>query len=543
MTQPIWDQIIGNLSLPSQALFRDHCVLLQVKNQGSKTIIVCGTKNESLLSFFYKRLTELQKSVFDVIGKNSEITFTLIDSATFSEKLNQPLVETQCSPEVLALKSKIQKSKGLELTNGQAIALSNLLDFLQTQKQWTFSLEGYAGTGKTFLTKLILDYCTKHDLKVILAAPTNKAAKVLSQISNEEAITIAKMLGIRPKIDQTTGKEVYVPDSEANPPNLENYDLVILDEASMIGAELFKLLSEQFTLFGPKFLFLGDPAQLPPVGEKESPVFTQVEAQAKLTKVVRYSGAILNYATALRTEKKFVPVKKYVDQKTLKSLDKRQFAQTLFSAFDSKEFKDNSDYCRVLAWTNKQVSQWNQQIRSTIFGNQAPQFVSGERLIATSACTRRVEGMKTINGDKFQEVVILPSSGEIVVMEAHQKKEVVKYGHMKGDVFNYWEINAVDEEQNEKTFRVLATSEKPRYEGMLKDFAQTRNWDGYWGLKRAFDSLQYAYALTVHRSQGSTFERVFLDLPNLLANYKSQERKQLLYTAATRASEQLVVLG
>lgn len=543
MTQPIWNQIIGNLSLPSQALFRDHCVLLQVKNQGSKTIIVCGTKNESLLSFFYKRLTELQKSVFDVIGKNSEVTFKLIDSATFSEKLNQPLVETQCSPEVLALKSKIKKSKGLELTDGQAIALQSILDFLKTREQWTFNLEGYAGTGKTFLIKLILDYCAKHGLKVILAAPTNKAAKVLSQISNKEAITIAKMLGIRPKIDKKTGKEIYVPDPDAKTPNLENYDLVILDEASMIGSELFKLISKQFTLFGPKFLFLGDPAQLPPVNEKESPVFTQVEAQAKLTKVVRYGGAILNYATALRTEKKFVSVPNYADHKTLKVLDEHQFTQTLLSAFDSKEFLNNSDYCRVLAWTNKRVAQWNQRIRTWIFGNQAPRFVPGERLVATAACTRRVEGVKTIYGDNIQEMVILPASSEIFVMEAAQKKGVVEYSPMKGDIFYYWEINAVDEEEKEKTFRVLAISEKERYQGMLKDFYQRRNWDCYWGLKRAFHPLQYAYALTVHRSQGSTFERVFLDLPNLLANYKSQERKQLLYTAATRASEQLVVLG
>lgn len=362
-------------------------------------------------------------------------------------------------------------------------------------------------------------------------------------MTNTEAITIAKMLGIRPKIDQKTGKEVYVPDPETKSPNLENYDLVILDEASMIGSDLFQLLNKQKTLFGPKFLFLGDPAQLLPVGESESPVFTQVETQAKLTKVVRYSGAILNYATALRTEKKFTPVQNYVDGETLKYLNERQFAQTLLSAFDSNAFKNNSDFCRVLAWTNKRVAQWNQRIRRAIFGNEAPRFVPGERLIATGACTRRLEGKKSIFGDKIPETVILPTSGEIYVLEAEEQSGVVEYASMKGDLFQYWEIKAVDEQQNEKTFRVLADCEKQRYQAMLQDFYQRRNWEGYWGLKRAFDPLQYAYALTVHRSQGSTFERVFLDLPNLLANYKSQERKQLLYTAATRASDQLVVLG
>ncbi|WP_411053685.1 AAA family ATPase, partial [Tritonibacter sp. SIMBA_163] len=75
---------------------------------------------------------------------------------------------------------------------------------------------------------------------------------------------------------------------------MENYDVVILDEASMIVSEVLELLINQITLFTAKFLFLGDPAQLPPVNETQSPVFSQITAQAQLTKVMRYDGAILN---------------------------------------------------------------------------------------------------------------------------------------------------------------------------------------------------------------------------------------------------------
>jgi ATP-dependent exoDNAse (exonuclease V) alpha subunit len=171
------------------------------------------------------------------------------------------------------------KGKQIKLTEGQAIALDSVLKFLANRSDRTYALFGYAGVGKTFLTKLIIEHCHKKDLKVVLAAPTNKAAKVLSQTTGEEAITIAKMLGLRPKIDQTTGKEIYTRDPDAKTINLENYDLVILDETSMIGSELMTLLSEQLTLFSAKFLFLGDPAQLPPVGEEKSPVFAQIFLQ------------------------------------------------------------------------------------------------------------------------------------------------------------------------------------------------------------------------------------------------------------------------
>ena len=79
-------------------------------------------------------------------------------------------------------------------------------------------------------------------------------------------------------------------------------------------------------------------------------------------------------------------------------------------------------------------------------------------------------------------------------MEAEEQSGVVEYAPIKGDLFQYWKINAVDEEHNKKTFRVLADSERQRYQAMLQDFYQRRNWEGYWGLKRAFDPLQYAYA-------------------------------------------------
>ncbi len=439
------------------------------------------------------------------------------------------------------VKSK-KKDKKIKLTEGQAIALDAVLKFISNGSDRTFALFGYAGVGKTFLTKLIIDHCYQKDLKVVLAAPTNKAAKVLSQTTGEEAITIAKMLGLRPKIDQTTGKEIYTRDSDAKTINLENYDLVILDETSMIGSELMALLSQQLTLFSAKFLFLGDPAQLPPVGEDKSPVFAQIQQYAKLTEVVRHSGAILNWATALRRERSIAPIRKFTDNQMLLVLKEQEFSELLLDAFTSKDFKKVANYCRILAWTNACVARWNQRIRGAIFGEKALRFMPGERLIATAACTSREKDSKNPASHKYTETVILSSSGEVEVIETHPEKRVVEYGLFEKDIFHYWLINAQDEEGALKQFRVLDTTEETRVKQMLQSYAQQKQWDNYWGLKRAFHPLDYAYALTVHRAQGSTFQRVFLDFRNLMMNRKLDERKKLLYTAATRASEQMIVL-
>jgi exodeoxyribonuclease-5 len=305
-------------------------------------------------------------------------------------------------------KQRIKSKEGVVLAEGQAIALASILDFLESQNR-TFALSGYAGTGKTFLTQLILDECDRTKKDYLLTAPTNKAARVLAKTTGKDAITIARMLGLRPKIDKVTGKEIFARDPDAPVIDLDDYDLIILDEASMISAELLEMLSQEFTIFAPKFLFLGDTAQLPPVGEAQSLAFDRVDESANLTEVMRYDGAILNWATALRSQSAIAPPSQFVDDEKLITLSDRAFAEKIVQGFTSSAFTENTDYCRVLAWTNACVNQWNQKIRGAIFGKKAPRFMPGERLVATGVCTQR----QIDNTGKVTESVILPSSEEI----------------------------------------------------------------------------------------------------------------------------------
>jgi len=134
----------------------------------------------------------------------------------------------------------------------------------------------------------------------------------------------------------------------------------------------------------------------PPLHNIYTIAFDKVDQKANLTEVVRYDGAILNWATALRSSTAIAPVSKFADNETLITVGDarravasrhRAFAEKVVVAFTSENFTNNTDHCRVLAWTNASVKQWNKKIRGAIFGKKAPRFVSGERLVATGVCT------------------------------------------------------------------------------------------------------------------------------------------------------------
>jgi len=95
------------------------------------------------------------------------------------------------------------------------------------------------------------------------------------------------------------------------------------------------------------------------------------------------------------------------------------------------------------------------------------------------------------------------------------------------------------EDQKIVIVEILHESEFERFEETCGDMAKAKNWRAFWDLRQQFGQMKYAYCLTVHKAQGSTFENVFADVNNLLTNRTVRERNQLLYVAATRAAKRL----
>ncbi|NEQ97947.1 MAG: AAA family ATPase, partial [Cyanothece sp. SIO2G6] len=197
---------------------------------------------------------------------------------------------------------------GITLTSEQWQTLKELETFVRGRRKLHL-LTGYAGTGKTTLLQALIKKLRQggDHRKIVLTAFSNKATKVLSAMADRwalthvDALTCCKLLGLKPDIDTTTGKQIFKPDPGSEN-TFDRYRLVVVDEASMINEEMWLLLTDAVSDLHKRtqVLFVGDIAQLPPIGERESKTFSEIYDRSDLTQVVRYGGAIGVLAESIR---------------------------------------------------------------------------------------------------------------------------------------------------------------------------------------------------------------------------------------------------
>lgn len=422
---------------------------------------------------------------------------------------------------------------GVPLTGEQWTALQAIEAFVNSDEK-LYLLTGYAGTGKTTLLQVLLNrFRQQRDRhKVVLTAFSNKATKVLNLMASFwgldiDCMTCCQLLALKPVIDDESGKQVFQSDRK-QASQIDRFRLVIVDECSMINEEMWGLLVNAVSNLHNRtqLLFVGDAAQLPPVGEPESPCFRQIYHRSDLTQVVRYGGAIGVLAEDIRRNldrDKFPRFRSDTNAERTEgcfALSNRQQWETLMlKAFTSEAYQHNPDQVRALAYTNRRVNQLNQKIRTTIYGTNAPRFVPGERLIAINPCLQ-------------EEAILLPTSAEC---------EVLKVAKGREGNWPVWFLEIETEEGKFKTLRVLHESGLADYQLKLETFAKEKRWQEFWDLKQFFHEVDYAYSLTIHKSQGSTFQDVFVDLASMRANPNVVERNQLCYVAFTRAAKRLFI--
>ncbi|MEM6840005.1 MAG: AAA family ATPase [Cyanobacteria bacterium P01_C01_bin.120] len=422
------------------------------------------------------------------------------------------------------------KDDAIALTAEQIAALDALENFAHSNEK-LYLLTGYAGTGKTTLLQVFIQGLRDQgdDRKIVLSAFSNKATKVLASMAEQwrldiDAMTCCTLLGLRPVIDEDTGNQEFQLDRKQGS-QIDRYSLVIVDECSMVNEELWRLLVNAVSsLYGStQILFVGDPAQLPPVNEPESACFREILHKSELTEVVRYGGAIGVIAEDIRRNLERNRLPRFQsdvngDRTEGCFVVPRDIWETLLlRAFTSDAYQCNPDQVRALAYTNRRVAQLNQKIRRAIYGPTALRFVPGERLIALNPCLD-------------EESVILPTSAECEVITARRSRE--------GE-WPIWLLSVETEEGTFRTLRVLHESGASEMQLKLNDLANNKNWMAFWDLKQFFHDVDYAYSLTIHKSQGSTFQDVFVDVPSMLANRNIIERNQLCYVALTRAANRL----
>lgn len=413
------------------------------------------------------------------------------------------------------------------LNNEQVAALSAINTWLTGPFEPFFVLKGSAGTGKTFCIRELVN---RSKGRFIFTAPTNKATKVLRESVTQEDYkpecrTIYSLLGLR--IEANGGvKELKVPE---DPIDLSEYKAVIVDEGSMVNQQLFdyiKLTAEKYRI---RFLFLGDPAQLPPVGEQTSAIW-QIANGAQLIKVMRYDNAILELATRLRGQvDAFAPTIKLVESNKgdegIWRLSDGGFLRSILFNCDSFAKPNQS---KVIAWRNVEVNKFNRLIRDAIFDKPILPWLVGDRVLF-AAPARDLDDEPVASTDDEGTIDRVDTEWHAI------------YGDIK-----IWRITITLDTNKVVTARVLHQDSLATYTAKVDSLAaaakaNSRKWKDFWEFKDAFHQLKYAYAITAHRAQGSTYDTAYVYWQDILLNRNRQEAFRCLYVACTRPSRALML--
>lgn len=410
-------------------------------------------------------------------------------------------------------------------TPEQLDALDALEEFITNlyNESWYFVFKGFAGTGKTTCMKRVADKAKMAGLKIEYTAPTNKAAKVLRGVTGK-AVTTYAFLNLR-VTKNGAAKEIAFNKKERY--NYSRIDVVVVDEASMVNKELFKYLKEGAEKFKYKVVFMGDPAQLPPVNESDSPALSG-KLGIQLTKVMRHDNQILTFATQVREQIELPnPRIKLLNDNNGEEgvwvLDRPDFKEMIFHAAKEGEF--NGETSKIIAWRNERVKYYNDLARIAKYGSKAVPgyFLIGEQITVGSLCM-------------WGEEPLMNTDDDGIVMDIRECQHPI-YNDFK--VFEL-EVMPVDTlgGGTVKLYKIHPDSyaEYTDHVAWLADEAKMapKKWAEFWEIQDYFHDVRYSYASTAHKAQGSTYRNVYVDTADIMLNRNTIEAYRCLYVASTR---------
>ncbi len=460
------------------------------------------------------------------------------------------------------LERQIKENFPYQPTPEQEFALKSLSEFLLAPRnEAVFLLRGYAGTGKTSLVAALVRTLDKLQQKSVLLAPTGRAAKVFSAYAQHPAFTIHKKI-YRQQSFTNEMNNFSVND------NLTTHTLYVVDEASMISNEglsgsMFgtgRLLDDlvQFVYSGQgcRLLLMGDTAQLPPVGEEQSPaLFADVlkgygleVLEADLTQVVRQerqSGILWN-ATRLRQliaeESCYsLPKIRITGFADIKVLPGNELIDELSSCYDC----DGPDETIVICRSNKRANIYNSGIRAQVLWRE-DELNTGDLLMVAknnyfwtgkekemdfiangeTAVVRRMRRTREMYGFRFADVTLSFPDRDDFELEVNLLLDTL-----------HTDAPALPKADNDRLFYAVledysdVSSKRERMKKMKAD--------------PYYNALQvkYAYAVTCHKAQGGQWKNVFLHQGYMTDDLLTPDYFRWLYTAFTRATGTLYLVN
>lgn len=476
--------------------------------------------------------------------------------------------------------NKKEDKQSITFTKDQEVAIDDLISFIAapwSDKDYIRGLCGPGGSGKTFVTKYIINNC-KYSYSVIkCAAPTHKACRVLaSAIGNIKNVdTIQSTFGLR--LDLRL--EDFDPEKpQFNPiagPKLENIRLLIVDEASMIPMKLVKYIVDTCKKLNIKIIFQGDTYQLPPVGEKQSYAFVKCYKINYLNEIVRQkdNNPIRDILDILREDIKNKTYRflEYISKNRNNSYfnelnegyiicGKDRFRELINKSFSDEEYTKNIDMYRIIAYTNNCVSSWNNYIRSNIIKDNNKAIITKNDLIMSYE-TIVDEYLSTIINNS--EEYIIKDIVNYVDDKYNFKGFLVKFQMIHGGFITkpLFIIDHKDKFTIQKYDKVI--TELINIAKNSSAATRGSKWRDYYNFKKKYllacniinrngkiiysRDIDYGFAISAHKSQGSTYDNVFVDINNMVFDsnnipYSNQdELLRRLYVACSRSRKNLIL--
>lgn len=421
----------------------------------------------------------------------------------------------------------------MSLTKHQSDILAKSIDILTTSNR--LLIKGSAGVGKTYLVNELIKELSNNRVintfkQIYCSAPTNKAVAVLKgkvdQLSNLEFITVHSALKLKRQVDYKTGDVTFKPYYNPNYPPLQNAGLLVVDETSMLNSELLDYIEEAANAFSVKVVFIGDAKQLNPVGEDESPVFHRKYPEVELTEIIRQGegNPIIDLSRNLSLIKR--DCNEIVSEPPIGYLASRDYNHILNRLAEV----NGSDDLKYLSWTNKDVDTINNKVRQLIYGT--PKRVEiGESIVFNSPYG---ETYFTNEELKVEHVEVVDKLFKVIT----ESNNVSKSYQIIDQEFKCYLVNhnvLILHEDSDKDYRVLKSQ-------LLSNCkARILEWVDYYSFLEKLADFKYNHALTVHKSQGSTYKKAIVNVGNLNLNKSQKEKQRLFYTAVTRASDLLIL--
>lgn len=447
-----------------------------------------------------------------------------------------------------------------EPTEGQGKIFDLLDDFLESSsvERQILLIKGYAGTGKTSVISVLVKVLPLFNYKYVLLAPTGRAAKVISSYAKRVAFTIHKRI-YKTTSDKDSGSLKFNKQK-----NYSKDTIFIIDEASMLSESqdfggkglLSDLLNYVFQEKSNKLILIGDGAQLPPVGQIISAGLNRVHLESnygaevneiELTEVMRQGkgSGILDNATNLRNElgKNDFDIKiRTTSYKDMFRMSGEKMEDGIRYAYSKYGIENTTIICR----SNQAAIQYNQFVRRFIHFYE-DQLEAGDMLMI-------------VRNNYFYTPDDTPggflANGDFVILE-----KVLNYEERYGFNFAKLQLRMVDY-PDQPSFEAMAILDtlhsnttalpqelsKQLYDYVQQDYADlttakarneaVRN-DPYLNALQ----IKYAYALTCHKSQGGQWSAVFVDQGYLPDDKVDEEYIRWLYTAMTRATDELFLVN